>query len=263
MIAKKWIPGIVIVLVLVGFLTATAGRHWWKSQAQAPAPAPEAALPGAATEYGKIMERYHGKDSSMRLSGTIRIYDEENDNALKETKTFRYIRSATQYYMQLSYLQTFSNGTIQLQLDTVHKRILVTKAADAGTSGDNAGKTPIDILFSDTSRFKLSGTVSSGQGTERALHLQSDFSPQIRACHLFYDTVTYTLHRAEIEWWKNGPDPDGFSSNKIWLVKMEYQYHPAQPWNADDKIRQIISIVNGQIRPTDAYREYQVNANFN
>lgn len=261
MIAKKLIPALVLVLTLAGFLTATARYHWWKKAS--PTPAVAAPLPAAVEEYRKILQRAHGTDSTSDLSGTIHIYDGENKNALKETKTFRYSRSGTQYYMQLSYLQTFCNGKVLLQLDTVHKRILLSRPAVTATPGNNTGRDPINALFSDTARFKVSGIVSSGQGGERALQLQSDFNPQIRAYRLYYDTLTYSLHHAEIEWWKNGPDADGPASDKIWLVKMIYENHPDTQLNPDDRIKEIISIVKGGIRPTAAYRDYQVDANFN
>ncbi len=261
MISKKLILMGVVLLTMAGFLTAMAGRYWWRSTFAVPVA--EAELPGAAAEYRKIIERYHGRDSASDLSGTIRIYDGENKNALKETKTFRCVRSGGQYYMQLSSLQTFCNGAILLQLDTVNKRILICKAVNAGLSGGSPGKDPVEILFSDTARFKMSGMVSPGQRTERVLRLQSDFDPQVRSCRLCYDTLTYSLHNAEIEWWKNGPDSEGLSSDKIWLAKMDYQYHPAGRLNVDERIGEIISISNGKVRLTASYRDYQVTTNFN
>jgi len=63
----------------------------------------------------------------MELAGTIRVYDGENKYALKEEKTYHYIRAGRQYYSQLSYLQIFCNGEILLQLDTVNKVVSVIR----------------------------------------------------------------------------------------------------------------------------------------
>jgi hypothetical protein len=150
MTSKRIILFCVLLLALAGFIGAAGNYHWWTKASALSA----RKLPSPGDEYRKIMEQFNGHDSAIDLSGTIKIYDKEDQEALKETSTFRFIRSGRQYFMQLSYLQTFCNGSVILQLDTVNKLIVLAKAGDADSpmvfqKGGNPG-----LLFNDTAQFR-------------------------------------------------------------------------------------------------------------
>ena len=249
MFSKKIILSVVFVLALSG---AMAGYHWWKISGDQPAP--EKTMPSAAEEFGKVMLAYGRADSLSGVSGTIRIYDNEDKGALKETKTFYFVRSGAGYYVQLSYLQTWCDGVWMVQLDTVHHRVQVSKA-QAGAGAGLPG--PLATLFSDTARFRISGTVTD-EGNERELHLQNELRPEIRSTTLFYDTLSYRLNRAEMEWWKPSALPDE-KGDKVWLTKIDYRYSPAPRLDLSEKIRSILTVTGDVAKLTETYRDYESN----
>lgn len=221
----------------------------------------ERELPVAAVEYRRIMERFAGADSNIDLSGTIRIYDSENKYALKEERTFRYTRYGAQFYAQLSRLQTFCDGNLVLQLDTLNRTITLSKAPTGQKASSDPGMQPFDRLFSDTATFRISGTVSEF-ASERILKMQSDFNPEIRSCSLVYDTLSYRLHRAEVEWWKQIPTGDKNTTGKIWLAKLDYHYQLPVLLDIHKRIDSIIIIRDGRVCGQPAYKDYQLNTSF-
>jgi len=252
---------LILSALLLSLLTAaTAGYRWWKSRDKTPAL--QRVLPSAPEELQKLIQQYRRKaDSSASVAGTIRIYDRENKDLLKESKTFRYLRYGMEYYMQLSSLQFFCDGIWLVQLDTVNRQIVVEKAPPGGPGGMMSLAPPPEIFFSDTARLRISGTVMA-EGDQRSLRLQSELNPEIRSSTLFYDTLSYQLNKAEIERWKPGTSPDE-KGDKIWLVKIDYQYPPAEKMDLRKKIKSIVSIDGHRVIPGAAYRDYEVNANNN
>ena len=264
---------IILSVLLLSFLTAaTAGYRWWKAQA----PAPERELPSAVEELKKVMQQYRRiADTSASVAATIRIYDLENKAALKETRTFRYVRCGAGYYAQLSYLQTFCDGKWIVQLDTVNRQIGVTKLARdaAGTNLSGASGTiapggaawigggSLEALFSDTARFRTTGTVTA-EGDQRALHMHSDLNPEIRSVALYYDTLAYHLYRTEIEYWKPTARLDD-KSDKVWLAKIEYHYPQAEKMDIRRMFTAIVTIDGRKVTVGAAYRDYQLNLNNN
>src|SRR5258708_5908563 len=249
MFSKKIILSVVFVLALSG---AMAGYHWWKVSGDRPVP--EKTMPSAAEEFGKVMQAYGRADSLSEVSGTIRIYDKEDKGSLKETKTFCFVRSGAGYYARMSYLQTYCDGVWMVQLDTVHHRVQVS-GAPSGVGGMLPG--PLTTLFSDTARFRIGGVVTD-EGGERGLHLQNEFRPEIRSSTLFYDTLSYRLNRAEVEWWKPSSLPNE-KGDRIWLAKIDYRYRPAPRLDLSEKVRSILTVTGGGVKLTATYRDYEVN----
>ena len=252
---------IILSLLLLSILTAaTAGYRWWKGRNNKPV-APQEAT-SAPEEFKKLMKRYgQANDSLALVTGTIRIYDEENKGKLKETSSFRYLRSGAGYYMQLSYLQTFCDGKWVVQLDTVNRQIVVEKARGQFPGGMINPAMAQESFFSDTARFRITGVVKT-EGNQRSLRLQSELNPETRYSTLFYDTLSYRLSKAEIERWKPGAAADE-KGDKIWLVKIDYQYPPAETMDLRRRIRSMVSVDGGKPTLTVAYRDYELNVNNN
>jgi hypothetical protein len=214
-------------------------------------------LPPASEEYGKLLRRFRAGGADMEISGTIRIYDQEREGVLKEDKPFQFCRSGRQFFSQLSYLRTYSDGDLVLELDTVHQQMAVSKAPAGGLDSALA-KMPVEMLFSDTARYKLSGQVEE-KGGERMLSLHNDYSPAVRVCRVYYDTASYLLRRMEIEWWKDQSGLDT-AANKTWLAKVDYVYHTPAGSRPGDEMRRYIHVgTGGEITATSAYSGYQVN----
>jgi len=85
----------------------------------------------------------------------------------------------------------------------------------------------------------------------------------MRSCAFYYDSMTYRIRAADIEWRKAGSEIEGDSSKKIWLSKIDFQYRTARPMDMNKEMAKIISIAGGTVRPTAAYRDYQVIGNLN
>jgi hypothetical protein len=239
-----------------GIITAAVWRHLRKTNFPGVV---ESVMPAAGTEYGRILERFRGPDSTMDLSGTISIYDGANDNMLKEEKPFRYVRYGNQYLSQLSCLQTFCDGDLVLTVDTLHRRMTVTELGPATRrNADLFGASPA-ILFSDTSKFRLSGIVEQQQGL-RILSLHSDFNPEIRTCRLIYDTLTYRLHRTEVEWWKDRSGRDT-TRGHIWLARVDYRYRSRGSMDIAREIRTFIDVGRTGVKPTARYQGYELRTN--
>lgn len=250
-------PIILSILLLSMLTAATAGYRWWKERAVAPIPA---SMPPAVSELKRLMHEYRRQaDSLASVSATIRIYDREKKDSLKESNTFRYIRSGEGYYMQLSYLQTWCDGRWMVQLDTVNRHITVLKAPGTIPDAMPSLSGPLEVLFSDTARFHTGGEVIA-EGSRRSLRLESELNPSIKSSTLHYDTLHYRLESADIEWWKPGTPADA-NNNKIWLVKIAYQYPPAAKMDIQKKIRSIVAIGGTQVTPAAAYHDYTLNVN--
>jgi hypothetical protein len=245
-------------LTVAGVIAATAGRRWW--QALAPAVADKQVLPSAATEYARLLEHFRGIDSSMDISGTIRIYDGEKGEVLKQTSPFRSFRRGRAYFSELSYLRTYFDGELILIVDTVHRRLEVSRPIEQSSPGASMAGLPTDVLFDDSTRFGLSGSVAQLYG-QRVLTLRSDLSPEIRLCRLYYDTISYRLQRSEIEWWKDRMGRDTSAGN-IWLAKVDYGYRPRAAEDIAAEMRVYIIQEAGKIRPAARYADYQIKVNF-
>lgn len=257
MTSKNLLLSVLLLLVFAGVAALGASGHWWRKPV--PATAGVRGLPEPAAEYDRLRQRYQTTDSAMDVSGMIRIYDGERNGELRETQPFRSVRHGGQYYWQISYLRTWYDGSILLVLDTVHRRMTISKSAPHGLSGADPYKMPADLLFSDTAGFRLSGTVEQ-QRAERTLTLHSDYNPEIRICRVYYDTATYRLQRTEIEWWKDFAGRDT-AAGKVWLAKVEYTYQPSTI-NITEEIRSYITVGENGVTPAPPYSNFDVKVNY-
>ena len=258
MTAKTLLLSALLLLVLAGVIMAGVGNHWWKTSFRAPVAGKN--LPTAAVEYDRIRERFRGGDSAMDIGGTVRLYDGERGGELKESTPFRSVRYGAQYFTQLSYLRTWCDGKLVLVVDTVHRRMQVSKPVMVGPKGSDLSTMPVNLLFSDTALFRFTGSVSQ-EGTERILTLHSDYNPEIKASRVYYDTANYRLRRLEVEWWKDRSGRDT-AEGKIWLAKVEYVYHSRDNMNIGDEMRSYITVGRNGIMPTARYAGYEVKINF-
>jgi hypothetical protein len=247
-------------LVIAGAIAAGVSHRWWHSSSQPAAPAGKKVLPSAASEYARLLDRFQVADSAADVSGTIRIYDGERGGVAKETSPFRSFRQGKGYFSQLSYLRTYFDGEMVLIVDTVHRWLEVSRPIAQSGQGSAMAGLPTDVLFSDTARFRLSGTVDE-EHAERVLTLRSDFNPEIKLCRLYYDTVSYRLQRSEIEWWKDRVGRDTSAAN-IWLAKVEYNYRPRGEGDIASEMRSYIVREAGKIRAAVRYADYQVKVDF-
>ena len=248
-----------LVLMLAGVIAATTGAGWWKRSVVQAAHGNDD-LPGARAEYGRLMKQFRVRDSAMDIWGMIRIYDEEKGGELREARPFRYYRSGFQYYSELSYLQTYCDGKMVLEVDTLHRRMRVSKFNGHDLKGPFFGMLSAEQLFSDTGRLTLNGTLEQRQA-ERVLTLHSDNGPEIRACRVYYDTISYRLHRTEIEWWKDMSGLDT-ASNRVWLAKLEYNYRERGDPDIGKEMRTYIVTGPGGIKSTGRYANFKVVVNF-
>ena len=245
-----------LLLVLAGVIAAAAGDRLRGAFAGRGPNVHN--LPPASTEYARLLRRFRAGDSAIAISGTIRIYDQEHGGLLKEQKPFRFERYGRQYCSQLSYLRTYCDGELVLVVDTVHRMLQVMKAPPVGKDSVLAAM-PVDLLFSDTARFKLSGRVEQ-MGAERMLTLHSDFNPEVKVCRVYYDTVSYVFHRTEVEWWKDQAGLDT-AAGKVWLAKIDYTYELSKDIRPGDGLHRYVRTgAGGAITPDPAYSTYQLEA---
>lgn len=245
-------------LVIAGAIGAV-DQHWWRPGGAGGVAAAQT-LPSAASEYGRLLERYDATDSAMDVSGTIRIYDGERGEVLKETSTFRNFRQGAAYFTQLSYLRTYCDGRLVLVVDSVHRQLEVSRSMpQAGRKAAFPGLSP-DILFSDTARFRISGMVEQ-QHAERVLTVRSDYNPEMKLYRLYYDTMSYRIQRTEIEWWKDGGGRDTTDRN-VWLAKVDYSFKSHGVEDIGAEIRSYIVEDVGKVRPTARYADYGIKVNY-
>jgi hypothetical protein len=262
---KTFLLSFLLLPALAGVMAAGLVGHWWRKAGAANVSGRE--LPAVAAEYDRIMQRFRKADTAIDIGGTIQIYDGGNDGALKEENGFDAVRYGTEYYSQLSYMRTYCDGNLILTVDTVHRRLQVSRAprttrALGGQGGAESPGEPggTSFLFSDTAQFKLSGTVEQ-RGAERVLTVHSDFAPAIRVCRIYYDTASYRLERSEIEWWKDRSGRDT-AAKKIWLAKVEYVYRPREARDIGKEIQSYIVTGKDSVTATKQYAGYTVAVNF-
>lgn len=254
---RKLIISIVIVLMMSGLFAMAGNYHWFGFNAGSPAD-----LPAAKDELRKLYAKYSDPAASFTINGTIRLFDKENDNALKEQMPFGYSKQGTQFYMQMGGQQTFFTENMLLQLDTANKYIIVSPVNKDAMPAAESGILPFEKFMHDTSTFKIEASVSE-KNKERALSIKSELNPEVRVSTIYYDPTTYTIKRAEIEWWKEAmvlnTDED---KKKIWVTVLEYNYPAQAVMPVQERIKKIIVQKNGQVEPTPAYSDYQVQSSY-
>ncbi len=235
-------------LLTIGFITAATKHEKYYS----------AAPLEPQSEYKKIIEAFKNS-SHLNVSGTIRIYDKENNNALKEENGFYYERDGNAYYSQISYLRTFCDGNIVMQLDTVNRYIIISKLNDK--KNQPAAQQSIDVFFNDTSTFKITGTVSLS-GKNRTLTIQNDLNPKVKMMRVTYDGSSYKVLASEIEFWKSTSVEELSNPDKIWLAKVSYSYS-AKPSQIKEMMRKVVAIDSqNHVTINAKYKGYQVRSGF-
>jgi len=240
------------ILVVIATWVAVAGNHgqWFSNNNEI------TEQPDAKTEFRKLSERYLQQDSVLNMTGDIKLYDGES-NQLKEQTAYQIIKEQGRLYSRLSYLQTFCDDQLAVQVDSVNKIVIVANAIGSPTNNNNTLQ-QIDGLFSDTAAFRVIGTVA-GNAAERTLSFYSEFHPEIRRYHVTYDAVTYQMKRATIEWWKDAVVLDTTRHDRIWITKIDYHYLPAARTSVKNMMADIITVQNGKIQLTERYRDYQLH----
>ena len=252
---KTLLKLIASVCLLTAACWAIAGRnpHWFHNPGAI-------SLPDAKEELNKLYTAYIKKDAALDIKGSIRLYDEEHDNTLKEENSFRIIKQDSQIYTRLSYIQTFVRGELAVELDTVNRTILVSKLDPAASTAIANHALMLGQWFSDTARFKMTGSVTASSNT-RTLRLQTEMNPEIRSCSITYDTVSYRVRQAEIEWWKQGQIADTSAVHRTWLARIDYVYLPFSGLDSSQRIDHVIRI-SGQIIPALEYKDYKIHNRF-
>lgn len=195
----------------------------------------------------------------MNLEAVITLYDGDDPATEKEKTTCRYIKRQEKYYSQFSYLQTWCNGSMVVQLDTVNQVIVVAPIIAGWKTNKKMQQPTIDMLFNEQAGFSITGKVTEKNNNERVISCQSDFNPEIRSYDITYDPASYKIKGATIQWWKEGATPGTASGNPVWISQIDYQPAPAVNMNIEEEISKIITIKKDQIEPAVKYEHYQLH----
>jgi hypothetical protein len=249
---KKVIIFIVLAVAVSGLAVAGA---WWGRFANSRV---VKELPGAKEEYQRIYDRFKN-DTSMSLDAVVTLYDGNDPGTIKEKTTCRYIKQQEKYYSQFSYLQTYCNGNLIVQLDTVNQVIVISPIDEGRKKGKRSLQPTIDMLFSEQAGFRITGKVTQNNDNEREISFQSDFNPEVRSYDIIYDPATCQVKRAIIQWWKEGAAPETASGDPVWISHIDYQPMPAVNMNIEEEISKIITIKKDKIEPAVKYQHYQLH----
>jgi hypothetical protein len=219
-------------------------------------------LPSAQSEYPRIMQRFMQKDSSISLNGSIDLYDGARPDVLKERSFFSYLRSGRNFYSRMASQQTFFNGRLLVQTDSLYKIIIVTTVNDNDQTGEQMENAYPDglmsRLFSDTARFKIAGVVA-GDDQLRSITITSDFNPEIQNFTIYYSPRDYSMRSAEVRFYKNGRRPtEDIDGKDLWISKINYEQSPVGQPDIDGMIRKVLTIEKDHVAPAAAYRDYKL-----
>jgi hypothetical protein len=253
MTIKRGFLILVMLLLIVGVFAMV--RNYSRKKAEG-----AGKVPDAMEEYRKIMNHYIGKEPDTEISGNIRIYDGENNGTLKETGSFHCARSGVQFFTRINYLQTFCDGELVLDLDTVNKVILISKAEESKNTVEHNPVDPVGVFISDTTKIQI-GEIKTAGNAERIITIKTDLNPEIRAVRYFYDTISYRVRQTEVEWWRTNPVMDDNKERKIWLARIDYVYQKAALMKIKEKIRSIVEVNGKKVKPGPLYSDYQINSN--
>jgi hypothetical protein len=251
---KRKILLIIVMVVTVSGLALAGSKAGWFTKSIT-----VNELPDAKDEYKRIFDHIKN-DTCVNMEGVITLYDGEKPSEIKEKTAFRFMRIQEEFYSQLSFLQTFCNGKLVVQLDTVNQVIVIADAGKREVNGKGRMQPSLDQLFNENADFKITGEVREGNNNERIISFESDFNPEIKSCALTYDPATYLVKRAVIQWWKDGGTMvEAADSNRVWISHIDYQRQPASAINIDEEINKIITIKKDQIEPALKYHDYQMH----
>lgn len=237
------------ILLLAGLLVSAVvvaiGK--WK--------AGEKASPDPKEEFRQLFSKFNSGKLSLHLTGTIRLFDKEQSNRMVEETSFEYIISGSGYYSRLHYLETFFDGRLVLQLDTLNQNLRVTEVGREKQKELEGAVFPFEQFIQDTSQFRIH--LEAGEKKEsRWLKLVSELHPEIKSCQIFYDPVNYEVKEVEVEWWKEPQLSEAVDENKCWVARINYRYHPPADLNVKEKMDRIIRVSKRGIEPREKYKQY-------
>jgi len=212
-------------------------------------------LPDPKEELRKLYAQYNKPDSFMNLSGTIRAFDMENNNSIKEETSFEFVRTGDGTYSRLHYLQNFQTADVMVQLDTVNHFVSVSDRIDV--SPVETRLFPFESMLSDTASFRLMVEVTTSKG-QYILNIQNEMIPEIKTCRLFYDPRTYVIQSAEIEWWKDAIRDESTSNDRCWLTRIEYNNLAGSSVNIREKVNGILLTSDTSVQLRPQYNNYKL-----
>lgn len=254
---KKLIIPVAIVLLMSGLFAVARNYHWFGINERGIAD-----LPGAKDELRKLYSRYGNPAATFTIAGTMRLFDKEDDNKLKEQMSFGYSKQGLQCYMWMGSQQTYMTDKLVLQLDTVHKYIVISPISTDATPLSASGVLPFEKYMEDTSAFKIKAVVSE-KNKERSIEIISELDPEVKLSTIYYDPGTYAIRRAEIEWWKEPMIEDSKEGRKkVWLTTIEYNYPASAQVPVAERVKNIVVEKNGKYEPVPRFSDYQVQSSF-
>ncbi|HSC38899.1 MAG TPA: hypothetical protein VLD19_13550 [Chitinophagaceae bacterium] len=258
--SKKKITGLVVAAIGISVL-AWAGKQVADKYAhQNDKRASGIVLPAAKDEYTRLVQQFMHPDTVSIVTGTIRLFDGEHPESLKEKSDFIFARKGRSYYSKMSFMEIACNGKWLVQVDSLNKVLMIAGIHDSLQAmplpPDMGGM--VNKWFADTASFKVTGQVT-GDDKERAITVRSDFNPEIQYFTLHYSPADYTVKAAEIRFWKNKmPEPDSSGRNKVWISKIEYRTDGLPDLDINNRMSRIFSVKKGKVEPAAPYRDYQV-----
>jgi hypothetical protein len=206
-------------------------------------------------EFRKLYQGFNTGGNQLHITGTIRLLDKEQNDKLTEETSFEYVSSSLAYYSRLDYVQTFSDGQLAVQLDTVNKYVMVSPVEAQQMQAAGNAMFPFEQFLSDTSQFKVHLTAGEREGW-RWLRINSELNPEIKTCMIIYDPLSYEVKEVEVEWWKEPVLEEEIDEKKCWLSKIEYRYHATSSLNIRERIGRILKVNKDKIELTERYKEY-------
>ena len=248
--SKKILLSFLLVILLGGAVIYASSINWQ----------PAGKLPDPRQELARLVNQYTTAAGAFATEGTIKIYDGENNNELKEETPFYFYKNNRDQYLKFGFLQVISNDSLTVQVDTANKYIIVaSNAGEANTVNGQQLLSP-DKFIADTARVDVQGTVRQN-GKMRTIVFANKMNPEIVSYSVTYDSSNYRMQQSSIVFRKDPSDPDSIGHKKIWLAKIEYRYPASQVWNIAALINTFIKIDNGNISVRDKYRDFSLQGN--
>ncbi|HLP39531.1 hypothetical protein [Lacibacter sp.] len=217
----------------------------------------------AKEEFKKVMTVLNSPDSVMHISGTMRVYDQENKNKLQEQSSFLVEKTNQSFYSRLGYVQTIGVDSFLIEIDTVNQLIGLSRADVSMYHKRLSNAIAIDQFLEDSAVFKMELSVREINQTDRAITIKNPLTPEIKLSTIYYDANTYRIKKAETDWWKSGmPEPEKKDEQKTWHSEVSYIYSRMLTVSAVEKMKAVVEFANGVVSVKPAYKNYQLTTSF-
>lgn len=216
---------------------------WWKPST------PPLTIDGRA-EWAKLVQQY--QHPYQYIEGSIRIYDDESQSQEKERMVFTFQKDGDNYYSQLGSTCTIKSGDLLVQMDDEQKEILVNRI-NGTENAPAASALGFDQIVKDTNAFRITGNVVVS-GINRIIAISSDYSPEVRSARFTYDTVSYRINSAVIEWYRQMDVPE---DNTVYYMRIDYAYPATTSVSVADRLNAIITKREDKLVPAEKYGAYQ------